>query len=750
MSRLISGALGLIAAALVPLSAFAQENPLGDCRVGEATWVGDSSWDGTARTGYYLVAVRVVCDDATLYADEVRWNADRVTATGNVLLEQRGLRVYAERIDLDRRTRLGTFHRVTGWARLADDAATRNPFGALEPDVQFAAERIDRIGPRLYQLTDGWFSTCAQPTPRWSITTTSGTITLGERLLARNAVLRVKGMPVFYTPVIYYPLGSDERSTGFLMPSYGASSAHGSAVSNAFFLVLGRSHDLTLYHTWFTKAGQSAGAEYRIVTGPGSGGQAQFTMIDQRAAARRTYTVNGSANQRLGRGFYVIGRSNYTTNQLTRQLFQQNPYEFSHREQYLGATLTGNLGRYRISAAAERRDIYSGTTFAERQGQAPVVRVAMSEAPIGRSRVYLGAAGEAAYFIRQTDISNIETDRSLARVDVAPTIRAPLSRLAFLSVTTAATFRLTHWSRSTELTEEGRTLAGSLTRQLFNVRTDIVGPVFAKIWTPSPNGYADRFKHVIEPRVSIAWLSGFDRFDDVIQIDATDQLVGNSTTITYALVNRLLARRVQAGGRGAVREILAVSVSQSRYSKPLAGAFDTQYHTATVNTFSPVQVTATTSPADGTSARFQMYIDATVRKITSYAASAAVGRDRTQLAAGWSKRQFIPGLRGYDTPESASHFLNLSVTSRSTGGRVGVSYATNVDLRQPALLQQRLVVHLNAQCCGVSFDYQTLRQGVSGSTVLPADRRFGVSLSLAGLGSFSNPFGSFGDNSGRR
>jgi hypothetical protein len=30
------------------------------------------------------------------------------------------------------------------------------------------------------------------------------------------------------------------------------------------------------------------------------------------------------------------------------------------------------------------------------------------------------------------------------------------------------------------------------------------------------------------------------------------------------------------------------------------------------------------------------------------------------------------------------------------------------------------------------------------------DRRFGISFTLAGIGSFANPFGAFGDNSGRR
>ena len=74
----------------------------------------------------------------------------------------------------------------------------------------------------------------------------------------------------------------------------------------------------------------------------------------------------------------------------------------------------------------------------------------------------------------------------------------------------------------------------------------------------------------------------------------------------------------------------------------------------------------------------------------------------------------------------------------------------NLDLKQMSILQQRIVLSLSAQCCGVTFDYQILQAAQFGAATLPADRRFGVSFSLAGLGSFTNPFGSFGDNSGRR
>jgi hypothetical protein len=54
-----------------------------------------------------------------------------------------------------------------------------------------------------------------------------------------------------------------------------------------------------------------------------------------------------------------------------------------------------------------------------------------------------------------------------------------------------------------------------------------------------------------------------------------------------------------------------------------------------------------------------------------------------------------------------------------------------------------------SQCCGVAVDYQTVNLGITAIGNVTHDRRFGVSFTLAGLGSFSNPFGGMGNNSGR-
>ena len=85
-------------------------------------------------------------------------------------------------------------------------------------------------------------------------------------------MLRVKGVPLIYLPIIYYPIQDDDRATGFLMPTYGSSTVRGQSISNAFFWAINRSQDATFMHDWFSKTGQGMGGEYRYILGAGSKG----------------------------------------------------------------------------------------------------------------------------------------------------------------------------------------------------------------------------------------------------------------------------------------------------------------------------------------------------------------------------------------------------------------------------------------------------------------------------------------------
>lgn len=767
MSRLLLSASALVLLAGAPLPAAAQQpDVFENCTTFNTFFRGyERSDNRQLLTG---PDVQIVCDDTTLFADEIEIvDVDAETrvvhARGNVLLSQPDLRVAADSAELNSRTKLGVFRNAAGHARVNESEADKSMFGTAEPWFDFWGKVVERVGPDTYRFEGGAMTTCAQPTPRWTIGGSSGTVTLKKHVLLRNAVLRVKNVPLLYLPFIYYPLSEDDRSTGLLIPTYSTSTVKGWGISNAFFLVLGRSQDATFYHDRFSKSGQGFGSEYRYAAAPGSQGNARFYMLDEKARpgfdgvtlerpARRFYDLRGDVNQALPRNFRLIGRMNYFSDVTTRQLYDQSVYESSQRERSYDATMTGNLGRLRLSAAVQQRDFFYDVDSARRNGRRPSINASLPPQPIGRSRVYVGATGDVSYLVRQDDIDDPATDFSLLRIDSAPSIRAPLSSLPWLTATTNASFRYTRWQRSLD-PETGLAVDVPLNRHLLELGATVTGPVLTRVFTlAEDNGYAERLKHLIEPNFSFSWLSPFDEIDRVVRIDGTDGLVGGTGTFTYGLTNSLLARRRSEGpGPGMVRDILTVRITQTYYTKAEAALYDYQYQSATAGAspFSPIRINVQAKPTDNISADFNTEIDPEFRTPRQYGASGRYSMPRVQVTAGWSKRRVIPGLPGYDDPQFATHLFNGGVSLQSARNGVGGSYDFNFDVLNTSMLRQRIVGYYNAQCCGIQVDYQSVSYARFGLPSVPQDRRLGISFTLAGIGSFSNPFGSFGGGGGR-
>jgi hypothetical protein len=65
-------------------------------------------------------------------------------------------------------------------------------------------------------------------------------------------------------------------------------------------------------------------------------------------------------------------------------------------------------------------------------------------------------------------------------------------------------------------------------------------------------------------------------------------------------------------------------------------------------------------------------------------------------------------------------------------------------VRRSLLVQQRVGVFYNSQCCGISVDYQAREVPAGLLTSITRNRSFNFAFTLGGLGSFSNPLGSFG------
>ena len=227
-------------------------------------------------------------DDAgkqKFFADQVDYDTQTrlMIATGNVVYTSPQTRIAAEKLEFNLDTKVGTFYNATGSSYLGEKV-DKSFFGTQEPDALFYGEVIEKVGPKRYKITHGGFTSCVQPTPRWELVSSTSLVELDEYAVMKNTVLKVKGVPMFYLPILYYPIQSDDRATGFLLPTYGASVIRGPSISNAFFWAINRSQDATIYHDWFTKRGQGVGADYRYVSGPGSMGNITTYYLKEKEA----------------------------------------------------------------------------------------------------------------------------------------------------------------------------------------------------------------------------------------------------------------------------------------------------------------------------------------------------------------------------------------------------------------------------------------------------------------------------------
>jgi LPS-assembly protein len=707
--------------------------------------------------------VQIDCDEMQLFANHMEHfqSEGRVIATGNVLYVSGGNRINAERMEFNTRTRMGTFFNAHGTAVLRGQPEP-GLFGTQEPDLMFRGDEIHKIGPKKYRLIRGNFTTCIQPTPRWELQSRNITINLDDYALLKNSIFRVKSVPVMYLPIFYYPIQEDDRATGFLIPTYGSTTARGQSISNAFFWAISRSQDATLYHDWFSKTGQGVGGEYRYVLGSGSSGNSRASMLNERETVfeevggansvypgQRSYTIAGDLTQRLPLNLHARANVDYYSSIVSQQRYQQNIYDATKRTRRFGGNVAGNWGSYSFSATADRNDYFQGTATYATTGSVPRISFGRGERKIGSAPVYFGVSSEYVTLARSSTTNDIKTqDQGLTRLDVNPTIRVPFTRWPFMTLNSTVSWRGTYWTES--LDENRAQVPIGVGRRYFDFQTRITGPVFNRIWNTPGNGYAQKFKHVVEPTLSIQRTTAVDNFDRIVQLEGADYTVGSSTRYSYGVANRLYAKNETS------REILTATISQSYYTDARAAQYDRQYQSSFTSGsapthFSPVALQVRGAPTDRFQAEFRTEWDPTAHTLRTLAANGSFSSsDWLQTTAGWSQRRFIPGLAGFDSEAGATNYLNATTNVRRMGGRVGGSYSFNYDLKESSFLQQRFTVYLNSQCCGVAIEYQTYNYGGSLSAYgLQQDNRFNLSFTLAGIGTFSNLFGAFGGQQSR-
>jgi LPS-assembly protein len=712
--------------------------------------LGEDHWRATGQ-------VELSKEDMTFFADIVDYypTSHRMVASGNVVYASKENRIAADKLDFDTETRLGTFFNASGTARLTQEV-DRSMFGTQEPEAYFFGEVIEKIGPDKYRIKKGGFTTCLQPTPRWEISASQVTLTLEEYAVVRNSILKVKGVPVFYMPIFYYPVQEDDRATGFLIPVYGSSTVRGQSLSNAFFWAIDRSQDATMFHDWFSQTGQGVGGEYRYIASPGSEGSLRTYFLKEKEVAytdssgndqvrpgRKSYELRGRALQRLPANLRARADIDYFSDVTVQQLYQTNLYEASLRQRSYGGNVTGSWGANSVSGTYSIRELFLNNDISTVYGNAP--RIGFNRAPrrLFGSPVYFSLGSEYNAQVRTNRFGEEAEDEPLGftRVDISPQLRMPLSRWPFLALQTAFVWRNTYYSES--YNEEGARVPEWLRRELFDMRAEVTGPTFTRIFDPN-NGFAEKIKHVIEPSFSVQRTTLIENYDRIIKLDAYDFLFGGTTRISYGLTNRLLAKRPGGGPQqSSAREFVTVSATQTYYSDERASQFDPSYGTSfqALNEprhLSPWLIAARVAPSDSTDAGVRLEYDQYEGELRSIGTSGRYSyRDMFQATTGWSRTKITETL--------TNNYWTVGTTVRALSGRVGGRFGFDYDFTRDQMLQRRLQAFYNAQCCGIAMEFQTYNFPFSSQFIVPRDRRFNITFTLAGIGTFANVFGMLGN-----
>jgi len=192
-------------------------------------------------------SIQVEADEASLHQLE-----NRGELTGNVRFRDRDALLVGDRAEI---------FLDSGEAKV-DNAEYVVHSGKVRGSAQYAKREETAI----IRLKDGTYTSCEPGENSWHLQGNNVTLNPATGFgSATNVTLRVKDVPVFYTPYIHFPI-DDRRQSGFLAPSIGSSSDTGLSLQTPYYFNLAPNFDATLYPHLMTDRGLLMEGEFRYLT----------------------------------------------------------------------------------------------------------------------------------------------------------------------------------------------------------------------------------------------------------------------------------------------------------------------------------------------------------------------------------------------------------------------------------------------------------------------------------------------------
>ena len=524
-----------------------------------------------------------------LEADEINYEPqlDQYTARGNVKISKGDKQLTADFVRFDHKT-MHVYAQGNVVMTIGQDILSGSSLeidldrqvGSIEDAYLFLKEnnfhitgnKIQKTGRDTYHIDKATLTTCDGDKPDWKISGRDIKVRDDGSGTAKHTILRVRNVPVLYSPFFYYPARSD-RQSGFLTPEFASSDRKGEQYTQPFFWAISDSSDATFYSHYMTKRGLQLGAEYRYILSERSRG---MLMLD---GLRDRKEDDGTGDSSKDYGYEDDPEDVLRTNEdrfwFRASHHQQLPYDIyakldldiakdqdylrEFRDGYMGYEDTEkhflkvfhrqlddindplrvnrlNLNRIwpKFSFNFEprwnddtRRDANTSRTLQ----RLPFIGFDGAKQKIMASPFYFDLESQYNYFWRDNGARG-------QRIDLHPRFYLPFRVQNYLTIEPSVGLRETTYRLDEKNFDDEDSFDRWEHRELFDTRLDFFSEI-TKVFDLENQGF-EKIKHTIRPQVTHEFIpdvaqGDLPRFDPIDRIDETNKF-------TFSLTNTLTSK----------------------------------------------------------------------------------------------------------------------------------------------------------------------------------------------------------------
>jgi LPS-assembly protein len=638
--------------------------------------------------------------------------------TGHIRFSQKDLWIVCIRAEFNVHTQTGVFY----------DAS-----GHIDKQFFVTGRTVFKTGPDIYRVDNGIATTCRDKLPKWSFSASRTDIRMDHTARMRHTIFKVKGIPVFYSPFMIFPMERKTRSSGFVPFQTGNSTSKGRVFSEGYYQTLGKTADLRVYGDYFSLRGLAVGGIFRIRPNPETHFSLQaYGIHDKLDQGGIQLIVDGESM--LKGDWRAVAKVNISSNFSFRQAFAESFKSATVSQERATAFLTRNHGSFSTNIAFDREEI----VFPLRDlviRKIPSLEFYSLGTPLGSSPFIFSLRASLDGMSRMD--SEIETQRLVQRLDVYPRLTLRLPSFLGFSLLPSVGVRETYYGAQLSDTASSGTVNQSLHRRYTDVSIDLRMPVLEKDFSFSHFG---SFTHTVEPFAVYRWIHGIQDLDKTIRFDEQDA-IADTNEVEYGITNRILRTARTAAGTEEKYEFMSFSLIQKYYFDPtFGGAFRpgesnafyplntvTGFYQATrLNSLAPLTSIFTLSPQKNMHSDVRFDFDTRVQRWRSGSIATSWQQGKLFFAGTYFKTRTL------ESGVLTSNHVQGQFVYGSPDSGFSSSVAISYNIRTSQWLNSTTSLSYYWDCCGLAASFNQYDLGQR------TESRYTFSFMLKGIGNFGH------------